>query len=101
MAPADVAPVELEQVLVRAGPVPYHSPYTVVKVLGRYTFVLSDGQRWSAHTMKRWFHDLLLQMAGVDYEDLVQVPPVADEAQMEEHDTRHRQQEACTLQVST
>ncbi len=67
-ASAEVAPVELlgqtwnklhplfrpgEQVLVKAGPVPkgtspYWGPCTVEKVLGRYTFVLSDGQCWSA-----------------------------------------------------
>ncbi|MCP4542583.1 MAG: hypothetical protein GY832_36135 [Chloroflexi bacterium] len=48
-----------EMVLVRAGPVPKgRSPYCgllkVVRVLGRYTFELSDGQKWSTRQMKRW-----------------------------------------------
>ncbi len=46
--------------LVKAGPVPkgsspYRGLYIITKVLGRYTFCLSDGQRWSAHAMKRWY----------------------------------------------
>ncbi len=47
--------------LVKAGPVPkgsspYRGLYIVTKVLGRYMFHLSDGQRWSACTMKRWYY---------------------------------------------
>ncbi len=45
-----------ELVLIRAGPVPkglspYRGPYEVKKALRCYTFILSDGQRWSAHRM--------------------------------------------------
>ncbi len=77
-----------EQVLVKAGPVPkgtspYRGPYTVEKVLGRYTFVLSDGQRWSARRMKRWYYEPLLQTSGVEYEGSVQGPPVVNERQAE------------------
>ncbi len=50
--------------LIKAGPVPkgtspYRGPYTIIRVLGRYTFILSDGQRSSAHRMKRWIYDPL------------------------------------------
>ncbi len=53
-----------EQVLIKAGLVPkgtspYRGPYTIVRVLGRYTFILSDGQCWSARHMKRWIYDPL------------------------------------------
>ncbi len=49
-----------ELVLVHAGPVPkgispYKGPLKVEKVLGHYTFHLSDGQRWSARHMKQWY----------------------------------------------
>ncbi len=49
-----------ERMLVKAGPVPkgsspYRGPYVITKVLGCYTFCLSDGQRWSARVMKRWY----------------------------------------------
>ncbi len=49
-----------EQVLVKAslvpkGSSPYHGPYTVEEILSWYTFRLSDGQRWSARAMKRWW----------------------------------------------
>ncbi len=104
MTSAEIAPVELlgqnwnklcplfhpgEQVLVKAGPVPkgtspYRGPYTVEKVLGHYTIVLRDCQRWSARRMKRWHYDPLLWASGVEYEGPVQGPPVADKVQMEE-----------------
>ncbi|MCP4549437.1 MAG: hypothetical protein GY835_23525 [bacterium] len=47
--------------------------------MGRYTFVLSDGQRWSARRMKRWHYDLLLQMTGIEHDEPVQMPPAAVE----------------------
>ncbi len=34
---------------------PYKGSLKVEKVLGRYTFWLSDGQRWSAFRMKHWY----------------------------------------------
>ncbi len=48
-----------ESILVKAGQVPkgsslYRGPYEVIEVLGRYSFQLSDGQKWSARAMKRW-----------------------------------------------
>ncbi len=52
-----------ELVLVRAGPVPegtslYKGPLKVERVLGHYTFMLSDGQRWSTCRMKWWYEPL-------------------------------------------
>ncbi len=46
-----------EKVLVHAGQVPkgaspYRGPYTVVHILGQYTFLLSDRQNWSARHLK-------------------------------------------------
>ncbi len=65
-----------EMVLVRAGPVPkgrspYRGPLKVVRVLGRYTFELSDGQKWSARQMKRWIDlsaEVPLEMPGIEQE---------------------------------
>ncbi len=31
---------------------PYSGPYNVIEVLGRYSFQLSDGQKWSMRAMK-------------------------------------------------
>ncbi len=47
-------------ILVRTGPVPkgmspYKGPLKVEKVLGHYTFWLSNGQCWSARRMKHWY----------------------------------------------
>ncbi len=52
-----------ELVLIRAGPIPkgaspYKGPLKMEKVLGCYTFMLSDGQRWSTCHMKRWYEPL-------------------------------------------
>ncbi len=48
-----------ESILVKAGQVPkgsslYRGPYKVIKILGRYSFRLSDGQKWSTRAMKWW-----------------------------------------------
>ncbi len=40
--------------LVPKGRSPYRGPLKVIRVLGQYTFELSDGQKWSAWQMKRW-----------------------------------------------
>ncbi len=73
-----------EQVLVKAGPVPkgtspYQGPYMEEKILGRYMFILSDGQHWSTHRMKHWHYDPLLQTTGIECEEPDQMPPVAVE----------------------
>ncbi len=54
-----------KQVMVKAGLVPrrtslYCSAFTVVNVLGHYTFIFSEEQRWSARCMKRWFNVVFL-----------------------------------------
>ncbi len=54
------------------GTSPYRGPYTVIQVLGRYTFVMSDGQCWSACCMKHWIHDPLWMV--VDQEPKAALP---------------------------
>ncbi len=51
----------------------------VTHVLGRYTFELSDGQRWSVRWMKHWYNDpaLLMTLEPMDEPppEPAQVPP--------------------------
>ncbi len=55
------------------GTSPYKDPLKVDKVLGQYTFMLSNGQRWSACHMKRWLEPLpatYLEQAAMEPEEL-------------------------------
>ncbi len=64
-----------ELILVCAGPVlkglsPYQGPYEAKEVLRHYTFLLSDGQCWSACRMQRWIEDPTL-MTEVEAPELI------------------------------
>ncbi len=65
-------------VLVKGTPVPkgcsrYRGPLRVMEVLGHFTFRLSDGQRWSARSMKRYYEP---QTRATDVESELPPPPV-------------------------
>ena len=53
--PGDTVVVRLPTTLVRKGQSPWSKPLQVTEVLGRYSFRLTDGQKWNARRMKRWY----------------------------------------------
>ncbi len=65
------------------GQSPYRNPMKVERVLGRYTYILSDGQKWSARRLKR-YHDPHQQWMGIEVETEVEPPPVVPERQPQE-----------------
>ncbi len=62
------------------GQSPFRNPMKVEKALGRYTYILSDGQKWSARHLKR-YNDQHQQWMGIEVETEVAPPPVVREQQ--------------------
>ncbi len=54
------------------GRTPYAGPFRIVKVLGRYSYLLSDGQKWNLRLLKR------ILPPRTTWIELINPPPIAE-----------------------